>query len=123
MLLKLNAAFTYVAITYLKIKESSLCSIRAPLRTFKNRWISLDDVKLPAMASNIRAIKRTHLRKHSKCCEKYAPTRPRRRMSICYIINIIFANLDLIVFVVEKIYRKGNDKTKTKYEDISHEFV
>lgn len=59
--LKLNAALTYVAITYRKINESSLCNIKAPFRTFKNRCISLDDVKFPAIASNMRAIRRTHL--------------------------------------------------------------
>lgn len=59
--LKLKAAFTYVAITYLNINESSLWSMRAPFKTFKNKWISRDDVKLPAIASNIRAIRRTHL--------------------------------------------------------------
>lgn len=59
--LKLCAALMQVAMTYRRIQASSLWRITAPLSTFSNKWMSPEQAKLPAIASNIRAIRRTHI--------------------------------------------------------------
>ena len=46
---------------YLRIQESSACRAKAPLITFINSRISWEYAKLPAIASNILAIKRIQL--------------------------------------------------------------